>query len=265
VIVFGGIWIFLEPVALIFPRLIDRNWGLFIAVVVISVLACLWRARPRNRLSFDLPPTGISINIEVGDVLDQSGNVVIGSNDVFDTTLEEEIINEASVQGQLLKRIWGGDVEDLDRQISQSLKGVDAALDPEKVFGKRYRYGLGTVPVVKSQNTRYFLPAIATMSALRPPHTSATIAGVQAALTEAWQTVGQAGQREPVHAPIIGSHLARLNLSHTWLVQMMVLSFVAVATKEGGSVALTIWVAERDSAKVDLAALDDWLHALCAV
>jgi hypothetical protein len=45
---------------------------------------------------------------------------------------------------------------------------------------------------------------------------------------------------------------------------MMVLSFVAVSTKEAGSAKLTIWVAEQDAHLVDLAALDDWLRALCA-
>lgn len=70
------------------------------------------------------------------------------------------------------------------------------------------------------------------MSARHPPHTTATIVGVQTALTDAWQAIGKGGQREPVHAPIVGSHLARLGLSRTWLVQMMVLSFVAVATKK---------------------------------
>jgi hypothetical protein len=102
------------------------------------------------------------------------------------------------------------------------------------------------------------------MSSSTPPHTQATVDGVQMALTKAWEAVGRAGQREPVHAPIIGSHLARLGLSHTWLAQMMVLSFVAVAKKDGGSSSLTIWIYESDAATVDLAALDDWLRALCA-
>lgn len=264
VVVFGGFWLVLEPVSLIFPDLIDRNWILFVAVVVLSVVIALWLSRPRNRLTFELPPTDVSITIAVGNVLKQSGNIVIGSNDVFDTDLSDDIISPKSVQGQLLVDVFGGDQVDLDGQIAHALVGVDYTTDPEKVFGKRRRFALGTVPMVRKGDTRYFLPAIAKMSAHRPPHVTATIAGVQAALTTAWQAVGQAGQRESVHAPIIGSHLARLNLSRTWLIQMMVLSFVAVATKDGGSADLTIWIAERDAAIVDLVALDEWLRALCA-
>lgn len=263
-VVFGAFWLFLEPVSLVFPDLIVRNWRLFVAVSVISAGVALWNSRPRDRLEFSLPPTDVSISIAIGDVLDQPGNIVIGSNDVFDTDLTDEIISPASVQGQLLQKVFGGDLTELDRQISHSLAGVPYTTDSAKVFGKTERYEIGTVAMARKGDARYFLPAIARMSAHRPAHTSATITGVQVALTEAWQAIGKGGQREPVHAPIVGSHLARLGLSRTWLIQMMVLSFVAVATKESGSASLTVWVAEQDAAIVDLPALDDWLRALCA-
>lgn len=261
---FGGFWLVLEPVSLIFPNLFDKNWVLFVVVIALSGVIALWMSRPRNRLTFELPPTDVSITIAVGDLLKQKGNVVVGSNDVFDTDLADDIISPKSVQGQLLQRIFDGDRAELDRQIAHSLAGVAFAPDAEKVFGKRNRFEIGTVAIARHGGTRFFLPAMATMSAHHPPNVTTTIVGVQTALTETWQAIGKGGQREPVHAPIIGSHLGRLGLSRTWLVQMMVLSFVAVAKKEGGSADLTIWVAEQDASIVDLAALDDWLRALCA-
>lgn len=263
-IAFGAFWLVLEPVSLVFPSLIEKNWPLFVGVVIVSIAAGFWRARPRNRLTIRLPPTDVSITIAVGDVLEQTGNVVIGSNDVFDSDLADDIISPTSVQGQLLKVVFKEDLKDLDRQIERSLSGIDYEVDTEKVFGKTKRYPIGTVAIAKQNDTRYFLPAIARMSAHHPPHTSATISGVQVALTETWRVIGQGGQRESVHAPIVGSHLARLGLSRTWLIQMMILSFVAVTKKEAGSASLTIWVAEKDASIVDFAALEDWLHALCA-
>jgi hypothetical protein len=204
------------------------------------------------------------IAVRVGDVLAQEGNVVIGSNDTFDTSLSEDIISAKSVQGQLLQRIFDGDLHELDEQIGTSLVEDSPTQDSSKAFGKKDRYPIGTVAVTKRGNTKYFLPAIASMSSSTPPHTQATVEGVQMALTKAWEAVGRAGQREPVHAPIVGSHRARLGLSRTWLIQMMVLSFVAVTKKESGSSSLTIWVAEADAATVDFVALDDWLKDLCA-
>jgi hypothetical protein len=263
-IIFGTLWLFLEPTSLIFPNLFDRSWVLLFAMILISLLAALWRSRPRDRLEFKLPPSDLTIAIEVGDVLAQDGNVVLGSNDTFDTSLSDEIISPKSVQGQLLQRTFGGDVRDLDEQIASSLAEETPCEDSDKTFGKTARYPIGTVAIATRGNARYFLPAIATMSSATPPHTTASVEGVQQALTRAWEAVGRAGQRDEVHAPIIGSHLARVGLSHTWLVQMMVLSFVAVTKRDSGSASLTIWVAEGDAATVDLAALDDWLRALCA-
>jgi hypothetical protein len=90
-------------------------------LVVVSLLAALWRSRPRNRFEFKLPPSDLTIAIEVGDVLAQEGNVVLGSNDVFDTSLSDEIISPRSVQGQLLQRTFDGDASHLDEQITSSL------------------------------------------------------------------------------------------------------------------------------------------------
>jgi hypothetical protein len=63
----------------------------------------------------------VTIEIRVGDVLAQTGNIIVGSNDAFDTQLEEGVISSASVQGQLLVRVFDGDRKDLDRQIAESV------------------------------------------------------------------------------------------------------------------------------------------------
>lgn len=263
-IVFGTLWLFIEPISLAFPKFFDHSWGLLVALLILSVLGSLWRSRPRNQLEFKLPPSDLVIAIRIGDVLAQDGNVVVGSNDTFDTSLSEGIISVKSVQGQLLQQTFNGDLHEVDGQIATSLTEDPPTRDSSKTFGKQDRYPIGTVAVIKKGNTRYFLPAIARMSSSTPPHTRATVEGVQMALTKAWEAIGRAGQREPVHAPVVGSHLARLGLSRTWLIQMMVLSFVAVTKKESGSSSLTIWVAESDATDVDFVALDGWLKDLCA-
>jgi Domain of unknown function (DUF6430) len=101
------------------------------------------------------------------------------------------------------------------------------------------------------------------MSATRPAHVRASIEDLEIALARTWQAINAAGQREPVHAPIIGSHLARLGVSRTLLIQLIVLSFIA-ATRAGGPSTLTVWISPRDRDVVDLIVLDDWLRGLCA-
>ena len=74
-----------------------------------------------------------------------------------------------------------------------------------------------------------------------------------------------AGHGEPVHTPIIGSNLARLGLSKTLIIQMIVLSFIAATRKSSGPSALTVWIREEDRTAIDLAEVDEWLRGLCAV
>jgi hypothetical protein len=261
--VFGALWLIVEPAGLFFPHAFKWGWGGYLGLIAVSVVSAAYRARPRDAVSRSLPPTDVTVAIRVGDVLAQPGNVVVGACDTFDTQFEDEVISQASVQGQLLQGVFEGDRGELDRQIEKSLTAVNASIDPGKTFGKQARYPMGTVAVVRRGRTRYFLPACTMMSGTLPAHVHASIEDLEIALARAWQTINAAGQREPVHAPIVGSHLARLGVSRTLLVQMIVLSFIA-ATRAGGPSSLTVWISPCDRDIVDLIVLDDWLRGLCA-
>jgi len=260
---FGVLWLIVEPASLFFPDTFRWGWPGYVALVLVSGLVALYRARPRDAVSRSLPPTDVTIAIRVGDVLDQVGNVVVGANDTFDTQFEDEVISKASVQGQLLERVFCGERAEFDRQIQTSIATVHGSQDHKKDFGKRVRYPIGTVAVVRSGDSRYFLPAFTRMSATLPAHVSSTIEDLEVALAGTWRAINIAGQREPVHAPILGSHLARLGVSRTLLTQMIALSFIA-ATRKGGPSSLTIWIAHQDRDIVDMVVLDDWLRGLCA-
>jgi hypothetical protein len=100
------------------------------------------------------------------------------------------------------------------------------------------------------------------MSSDQPPRVQSTIELLQISLARLWPTVDAAGQREAVHVPVLGSNLARLKVSRTLLIHLIVLSFIA---SEARSSSLTVWVHEADSDVVDMAELDEWLAGLCAV
>jgi hypothetical protein len=261
--VLGGLWLIVEPAGLFFPHAFKWGWRGYLALVLASGVAAIIRARPRDAVIRALPPTDVTVAVRVGDVLDQDGDVIVGANDTFDTRFEDDVISPASVQGQLLAGVFGGDCAEFDGQISHSLANVAGTEDADKQFGKRVRYPIGTVAVARRGNTRYFLPAFARMSAALPAHVGATIEDLQVALACTWRAINMAGQREPVHAPVVGSHLARLGVSRTLLAQMIILSFIA-ATRSGGPSSLTVWIAPQDRDIVDMVVLDDWLRGLCA-
>jgi Thoeris protein ThsA, Macro domain len=166
-------------------------------LVLASAVTAVVRARPRNAVVRSIPPTDVTVAIRVGDVLKQSGNVIVGTNDTLDTQSEAEVISRASVQGQLLERVFSGDRDELDRQIDASIGDVTGVEDTHKQFGKSARYPIGTVAVVRFGGARYFLPAFARMSATLPAHGQATIEDLQVALASTWKAINAGGQREP--------------------------------------------------------------------
>ena len=254
----------LQPLGLFFPNELSWGWKGYIGLLAVSAVWALYMARPRRLVKHTLPPSDISIAIRVGDVLTQEGNIVIGCNDVFDTQFDDDIISRASVQGQLLLQVFNGNRAELDRQIAQSLSGVTGEHDPTKDFGKTTRYDIGTVAIVRQGRSRFFLTAFTTMSSTLPANVSSTIEGLQVSLARTWKAIAAAGQREPVHMPIVGSNLARLGLSRTLLAQMILLSFIAAETRGRVASNLTLYVSPDDWEIVDMAVLDDWLRGLCA-
>lgn len=261
---FGAGWLVLEPLGLFFPSELSWGWKGYLALLGLSAAWAFYVSRPRRVVEHALPPSDITITIRVGNLLDQDGNVIIGSNDVFDTEFEDDVISPTSVQGQLLSHVFNNDRAELDRQISESLNTTEGRHDATKTFGKTTRYDIGTVAMVRQGRTRFFLSAFTTMSSTLPAHVAATIEDLQVSLARTWEAIAAAGQREPVHMPVIGSNLARLGLSRTLLIQMILLSFIAAETRGRVASSLTVYVSPNDWERVDMAVLDDWLRGLCA-
>lgn len=258
---FGLSWLAVEPAGLFWPDRFDWGWPGYVGLVLLSVATGCLHARTPKGIARSLPPTNVRVEIKVGDVLAQEGNVVIGASDSFDTTFDSGIIGPTSVQGQFLTRAFGGDAQRLDAAIANSIGSGAPA--PLKTFGKRERFPIGTVAVVESGPRRYFLPAFTKMSDELPAHVTSSPENLQVALAKTWEVVHRAGQTEPVHMPVIGSKHARLGLSMTLVIQLIVLSFVA-ATRSGAPDHLTVWIRESDRSHIDLNEIDEWLAGLCA-
>ncbi|HEX8052499.1 MAG TPA: macro domain-containing protein [Thermoleophilaceae bacterium] len=250
----------MEPLGLFFPDRFEWGWGGYAALVGVGALVAVMKTWPRDSISQSLPPDNVRVEIRVGDVLKQRGNVIVGACDTFDTALEQQIIARNSVQGQLLTEVFEGDRDRLDTEIAAFLP-PNGQVDDAKTFGKKVRYPIGTVAMVKSGDTRFFLPAFTRMSSDRPPRVESSIPELHLALAETWAAIDAAGQREPIHTPIIGSNLGRIKLTKTLLIQMIVLSFVG-SSRRGPE--LVVHVTPKDAEDVDMAMLEGWLRALCA-
>ncbi len=261
--VFGGLWLFLEPLAVF--NVWDLHEGIagYLALVGVSVLAALIVARPTSTLVRKLHPSDTEISICVGNLLEQDNNVVVGVSDAFDTTTDAGVISPQSLQGQLLASIYAQDRAALDADLDTALAGHPFTLDDTKTFGKQERYPIGTAAVIEKGRQRFFLLAYTHMPSAPPAEVECSVGDLENALVQLWRSVRASGQNETLHMPIVGSHLARLGLSRTLLIQMIILSFVAVSASGQVTSSLKIWIRDEDREHVDMAALRPWLKGVC--
>ncbi|MEV0386002.1 macro domain-containing protein [Nonomuraea sp. NPDC050643] len=238
-------------------------------VTAISLAACLaWgllRAFPRGRISRDLVHPDVTITIRVGDLLNQDADLVIGFTDTFDTDIgDNAVINRGSLQGQLLGRMYDGDLARLDEELEQAMAAVvpiSVETRADKPKGKLKRYPLGTVATIGSPFRRIYCVAYSRMGNDLTARSS--IDDLWLSLGHLWAAIARKGQLNRVAVPIMGAELARVHaLDRENLLKMTILSFVAQSRTCPICRELVVVIRRADVEKVDLLEMKAFLAAL---
>jgi hypothetical protein len=232
----------------------------YIALLLFSLFLSIpwWLPRMEGYL---LSPDS-RIKIKVGDLFDEPGHLVIGTNDVFDTALGE-IIKQHSIQGQFLSRIYAGDLRKLDQEIEHALKPLEDARkeDLQKGAGKRWRYPVGTTITLGTINSRYFLTAYGQMGHDLVCGSDAD--SIWLSLSCLWEEFRQKGQGADLSIPVIGSDLARTGIPRMTLIKIIIISFITASKKKFVSRQLTIVINPADLESVNLYEIGNFIKATC--
>lgn len=260
--IFGFLWLFIEPGGLFFPQWLNWGWQGYVGLVFFSLLIAVVLNLPKTCISRSLSSPDATVALTVGNLFDEPGHLVIGANDVFDTELGD-VIKPTSVQGQFLTRMYQGDQKRLDREIETALEHIktDKTWEENKLKGKVWRYPLGTTVVLEGGERRYFLNAYGYMG--NDLRVKATADGIWHSLSCLWEQVRLKGHGLEVAIPVIGSDLARTNLSRMLLTKLIILSFIAASKENPVARKLTVVIYPPDLHLVDLYALEDFLDSAC--
>jgi hypothetical protein len=259
---FGFLWLLFEPLGLFFPIKMEFGWYGYGGLVCASLIGAVLHRFPHLAIACHLPSPDTMIEIKIGDLFAQSGHLVIGTNDVFDTELGD-IIKSSSIQGQFLTRIYKDDCANLDRDIEAALgaAGCEAMEDLTKIRGKRMRFPIGTAVTLGSLPTRYFLTAYGRMgSDLR---CTADADALWQSLNCLWEEIRLRGQGTEVVTPILGSDLARTGLPRMALIKLIVMSFIIASKKQFITKRLTVIIHPNDLHSVNVYELGDFLRSIC--
>jgi hypothetical protein len=230
-----------------------------IAVIVISLIGGLIWSWPRPiAQDYSAPKTRISV--VKGDILAETTHVVIGTNDTFDTE-PPIIIAQSSLQGQALQKLYGGDLKELDLQLTNALLNKPTVGNIAKE-GKKIQYGIGTIATVKHAARLLFFLAYSKMDHHNTARSSPDM--VWQSLIALWDEVSKRANGGTVSMPVIGGGQARLSsvVPAQDSIRLIVLSFMFASRSEKICDELRIVVRPDDYKELDRLELQSFLSSL---
>jgi hypothetical protein len=267
---FGGVSALVQFVGQLFPHALPHPGAITVASVFLCLSWGILSAYPLRRAPrvFGFPQ--MTIIIEAGNLFERTGHLVVGFTDTFDTGIGPgEPIRAGSVQGQLLEKVYEGDVECLDLDLLRALRGVRPVgreKGSRKPRGKLLRYPLGTVAVLDHDGSEERLVfALAYSRIDNGGVAQSSVEWLSIGLDRLWEAVFRRAHQEPVAMPLIGSGLARLSfLDQGSLLRMILLSFVLRCRERRVCRELRIVLAPADLARIDMTEIAVFLRALGA-
>jgi DNA-binding winged helix-turn-helix (wHTH) protein len=208
----------------------------------------------------------VAVQVVSGDLFAwPHDNLVIGFSDTFDTSTKDEmIISSNSAQGQLLRRIYRDDCERLDTALHHSLRAIPPVATEapaDKPNGKRQRYPIGTVAVLREGSRFVFCVAYSRMSNDLVARSS--LRHLSQGLTELWRAAYRYGHFADLTMPLTGAGLSRIHeADHQELLEMVIRSFVDANRSLPICRLLRIVITPSQTHKIDTSALAESLRGL---
>lgn len=228
------------------PSVLEYNFQVGFAAIVLSLCWATFRAWPRQVIQhFE---AGFSVQIAVGDILDGVEPALIGMCDTFDVETPTVIARE-SLQGQLLGRIYGGDIGAIKAALEAELASVDS-IDTVDKPGNQTRFPIGTVVPLSRGDRTFYCVAYSSMDERNVAR--ASVAGITSALYATWESVNQRGNGEYINVPLVGQGQSRLNvLTPDAALRLIALTYVLRANEERVGAGLRIVLRPSDVHKVN--------------
>jgi hypothetical protein len=269
---FGGLYLITKVAEFLFKPQVAAVMADFPRALPGALLGCvianaIYHVRPKRAVSCSLAGRDVKVAIEVGDLFETGGALVIGSNRTFDTQIADHLIDATSIQGQFTAKYYESQNQHLDADLSASLATIPFEELPNKVHGKRAFYPIGTVAMVRPQKKgvprrAYFL-AIAELNQDGRAHGS--IEDLRSAMGELWAYISERGGNEPLRIPVLGTGFSRLTEQRAEIVRELINSFIAACSDRQFCESLTIVISPADYGKydIDLEELGRYLAHVC--
>ncbi len=228
-------------------------------ILAISAIMTIATRRPVSRIAYKIPKRDFSYEVSIGDLLEtKCTNVVISTNTTFDTDIASGLISPDSLQGQLAFRYFSSNTAEMDRQISESLKGVDF-VDHPSGKGKKKRYPIGTIAKLQAHGKTFFFTAMSELN--EDGNAQSSVRMIDEAMDALWSYIAERGELADIAMPVMGTGRGRIQLSRTKMVERLAQSFADASAERVFSNRLVIYIHPDDAEKhsVNLFQIRDYL------
>jgi hypothetical protein len=264
---FGSIWLLMECSSALSTKvktLVEKcdPWILVITVTI-SLLYTLYKSFPRVVYTKKFKSCQTSISLKVGDLLNETQNIVIGSSNYFDFTYNQQA--GVSLKSQIIDKLFNNDIDYINNLTQKSLKGLEhlAVIDKEKKYGNKSHYPTGTV-VVLPQSDRKIFAVILTKLVFKEneKHTESDPQILNKALLGLWKKIEVEGRKKKFSMPVLGAGLSNVQLSHLLIIQSIILSYAIYSRRFSISEEMTIVISPKDYNPDDFEEAVQFLNSL---
>ena len=203
------------------------------AILIVAGIYGFQKSRPVRAVQGELRGTDIQIGIKIGDIFEEDGALIVGTNTTFDTSMDDGTISATSVQGQYTTKYFPSRIKELDQLLDHALDSVDileCRTKEEKPYGKRKVYPLGTVVPVHAGERKAYFYAMAHFNAAQ--RVQIETRAFLDALPRLWNGIRYQSGMDDLLCPLLGAGYGGVNAKRIELIGEIVRSFIA-ACREG--------------------------------
>ena len=231
------------------------------AIIPILIMAIIWvvlTRRPVSRITYKVPQRDLVLEVKIGDIFAESGDIIVSTSTTFDTSMANGLIAPNSLQGQVASRFFQGNTNEIDRQLALGLTGVPSVTNTSAP-GKQQEFPIGTtVKVTSGSQVFYFLA----MSRFNSHGTAgSTLRDVEYALEHLWKTISSQGNLQDIAIPIVGTGRGRIDTSRKKMAEKIAQSFADAAKNRVfcNKLSIMISASDADRFQVNLFEIRDYL------
>lgn len=265
---FLSVWFSLEgclPSDWTFWNKLALALSVLVAIFVISIIGCTYLVLRKNSTTICVSNSNHKVVVCYGDMYSpdviEKGytarrNIVVNVNRCFDTIVNNDLVSERTQHGRVMKKLYSQGLyttDTLNEAIQQNLHLQQAHYEDltiaNKPQGNTYRYECGTVAEVQGEeNVVYFMLGMSKFdSRLKASTTKEEYCIAIQRLIEFCNTRAQGFT---VVLPLLGSDLARTNISQKDILSHIVSAFRINKDMISCDFHIVVWEGDKDKISI---------------